>query len=223
MIQAPKEQVEVYPPGPASGRVLIVDDEAPLVAAMQRLLGAQGHAVEIARDGAEGLAKVSAGGWDLIFLDVCLPGMSGIDILGRIKAHEPWLSVLVMTGYATVESAVEAVKLGALNYLTKPFDDIFRVCGEVSAHAIDQTRRRRPEEGQEPDVSLGCDGALYGAFADLQFTEAKQRAIETFETCYVAELMERTGGNISRAAREAGMDRSNFKRLLKKFQIQGGA
>ena len=59
--------------------------------------------------------------------------------------------------------------------------------------------------------------------ADLSYAEAKERAVDTFDDTYVARLLERTSGNVSEAARQAGMDRSNFRRLLKRVQARGGA
>ena len=152
--------------GDSVGRILIVDDERPLSLALQKLLCAMGHEVECASDGPSGLAQVKRGRpFDLIMLDHRMPGLSGLEVLEAIKGHDPKVSVLMMTGFATVETAVKAIKLGALDYLTKPFEDIFKVCGEVARHAIRQTRlaRSAARQGQAVTAELArCGGTFEG-------------------------------------------------------------
>ncbi len=108
--------------GPDSqGRtILVVDDEPDAGRILSRILGEQGFTVQVATSGEEGLRIVQRKAPELILLDVVLPGMGGIETLRRMKALRPSVSVILMTGHETVQTAVEAMKLGAYDYLPKP-------------------------------------------------------------------------------------------------------
>jgi two-component system, NtrC family, response regulator AtoC len=104
------------------GTVLIVDDERTLARAVKAFLGEAGYEAEVAADGERALALVQTLRPDVVFTDVRLPGMSGIDLLRRIREFDPAIPVIIMTAYGTIEGAVEAVKLGAFDYMKKPVD-----------------------------------------------------------------------------------------------------
>ncbi len=101
-------------------RVLIVDDEERFRATLKKLLGVQGLEVEEAQDGFEALDKVKEQKFDVILLDVKMPGMHGIEALSRIKRIDPMPEVIVLTGHASVDVAVQMIKLGGYEYLLKP-------------------------------------------------------------------------------------------------------
>ncbi len=126
------------------GRVLIVDDDATLRLAISHTLRRLGHEVEVARDGVEGLDMLLADGpWDMALCDIRMPRMDGLALLQRALEADPQLRIVMMTGHATVDTAVQALRLGATDYLTKPFEDIFAVCEGVVAAAIEQSVRAR--------------------------------------------------------------------------------
>lgn len=102
--------------------VLIVDDERTLARAVKAFLGEAGYEAEVAGDGERALELLPTLRPDVVFADVRLPGMSGIDLLRRIREFDPAISVIIMTAYGTIEGAVEAVKLGAFDYMKKPVD-----------------------------------------------------------------------------------------------------
>lgn len=102
-------------------RILLVDDEAPFVEALAKRLDKRGMSVITAFSGPEALNKLEAdSGIDVVVLDVKMPGMDGIETLKAIKVARPLVEVVMLTGHATVESAIEGMKLGALDYLMKP-------------------------------------------------------------------------------------------------------
>lgn len=101
--------------------ILVIDDEANICEGIKRALRPQGFQVESASSGQEGLEKVRQGGFGLVLLDVMMPDASGIDLIPAIHAHDPDIVCIVITGYATVELAIRAIKQGAYNFLTKPF------------------------------------------------------------------------------------------------------
>ncbi len=102
-------------------RVLIVDDEEIVRASCLKLLGPLGHEVFEAEDAAGALELMEEGGFDLVLTDLRLPDNSGIELLKDIKERHPDTEVILVTGYGTVSTAVEAMKLGAYDYIEKPF------------------------------------------------------------------------------------------------------
>jgi DNA-binding NtrC family response regulator len=103
-------------------RVLIVDDERTLARSIKLFLEEQGHEAESANDGNLALKLLESFRPDIVFLDLRLPGLSGLELLKRIRAHDPSVATVVMTAYGTIQSAVEAMKLGSFDYVTKPVD-----------------------------------------------------------------------------------------------------
>jgi two-component system response regulator AtoC len=102
--------------------VLIVDDERTLARAVKAFLGEAGYEAEVAGDAEKAMELLQTLRPDVVFADVRLPGMSGIDLLRRIREFDPAIPVIIMTAYGTIEGAVEAVKLGAFDYMKKPVD-----------------------------------------------------------------------------------------------------
>jgi two-component system, NtrC family, response regulator AtoC len=102
--------------------VLIVDDERTLARAVKAFLTEAGYEAEVAGDAEQALELLPRLRPDVIFTDVRLPGMSGIDLLRRVREFDPAIPVIIMTAYGTIEGAVEAVKLGAFDYMKKPVD-----------------------------------------------------------------------------------------------------
>jgi DNA-binding NtrC family response regulator len=103
--------------------VLLVDDEVPFVEAISKRLTKRKLAITAAYDGQQALVTLEReGAIEVVILDVKMPGMDGIETLRRIKAEHPLVEVIMLTGHATVESAIEGMKLGAFDYLMKPCD-----------------------------------------------------------------------------------------------------
>src|SRR5215813_13918067 len=107
----------------SAGSVLIVDDEAEIRESLQTLLEIEGFEVDTALSGEEGLAQMAERPFDLVLLDLTLPGRNGMEILSEIRAHDPRLPVIMITAYGTVENAVRAMQAGAANFVQKPWDN----------------------------------------------------------------------------------------------------
>ena len=105
------------------GSVLIIDDEAAIRESLETLLELEGYEVESAASGEEGLARIGDRPFDLVLLDLALPDRNGIDLLAELRAHDPQLSVIMITAYGTVENAVKAMQAGAVNFVQKPWDN----------------------------------------------------------------------------------------------------
>ncbi|NOX38648.1 MAG: sigma-54-dependent Fis family transcriptional regulator [Calditrichaeota bacterium] len=102
--------------------ILVVDDEPSVCDSLRRWFQEEGYTVTTARSAEEALQKMHAGPYDVILLDIKMPGMDGLALQRRIRELDPKAVVIIMTAYASVETAVEALKQGAYDYVTKPFD-----------------------------------------------------------------------------------------------------
>jgi DNA-binding NtrC family response regulator len=106
---------------PRQANILVIDDEESMRDSCRQTLSRNGNRVETAEDGLKGLTMLKEQSFDVVILDLKMPGLSGMEILKRIKDSDPAAVVIVITGYATVESAVEAMKNGAYDFISKPF------------------------------------------------------------------------------------------------------
>lgn len=130
-------------------RVLIIDDEAPIRRLMQMALEATGDHVGLAADGIEGLRLFGDGSeWDVVLLDQRLPGMDGLETLAELKARNRRVPVIMVTAFGSIELAVDAMKLGASDFLRKPLTP------ETLRHAIEAAV---PPKAAEPLMPAAAD------------------------------------------------------------------
>ena len=104
-------------------RILLADDERTIAITLRDRLAEAGHAVTVVRDGQEALAALAESAFDVVVTDIKMPGVTGIQVLEEVKRTRPDTEVVVITGYGTIESAVDATKKGAFEYVLKPFDN----------------------------------------------------------------------------------------------------
>ncbi len=128
-------------------RILVVDDEESLRFTFQRFLQDAGYEVETAENYAEALEKIAGNDFELIFADILLGGKTGVDILREVKERSPNTPVVMITGYPTVETASDAVRLGAFDYIPKPVqkETLLRAARMALHHkkVIDEKERYR--------------------------------------------------------------------------------
>jgi DNA-binding NtrC family response regulator len=105
-----------------NARILLVDDEEIVIRSCQRIFGDAKFDVESVSDGREALRRVEAGRFDIMVLDIMMPGIDGLEVLRRVKETHPDIDVIMVTGLSQIDTAVRAMKLGAFDYLAKPFD-----------------------------------------------------------------------------------------------------
>jgi DNA-binding NtrC family response regulator len=113
----------VFSSGSAAGSILVIDDEGGIRESLEVLLSLEGYSVKTAPDGEQGLRMLEMESFDLVLLDLALPGQSGIDLLPQIKERQPETPVIMITAYGTVENVVEAIRAGAENFVQKPWDN----------------------------------------------------------------------------------------------------
>ncbi|MEU8275281.1 response regulator transcription factor [Microbispora bryophytorum] len=133
-------------------RVLVVEDERRMAAALRRGLQAEGFAVDLAHDGNEGLHLARVGDYDVVVLDIMLPGMSGYNVCKQLRAEENWVPILMLSAKDGEYDMADGLDLGADDYLTKPFSYVVLV-----ARLRALLRRgggRRPSVLRAGDLSL---------------------------------------------------------------------
>ncbi len=149
------------------GRVLIVDDERNARAALDELLREEGFATETAADGRRALSTIEVFDPDVVVTDVKMPGMDGLTLLRQGTAVAPHTTFLVMTAFGSIETAVEAIKQGAENYLTKPLD--FDALTALVARGVDRSRlSREAAELRERVASRFSVGSILGDHPSMQ-------------------------------------------------------
>src|SRR5215469_16299841 len=105
------------------GNVLVVDDESDIRESLEVLLGSEGYAVDLAQNAAEGLHKMESRGYDLVLLDLMMPDRSGMEVLQEVRQRDRETPIFMITAYGSVEAAVKALKFGANDYFSKPWDN----------------------------------------------------------------------------------------------------
>jgi DNA-binding response OmpR family regulator len=132
-------------------KILVVDDEPEVCRSVTKILARRGFDVDSALSGEEAVKRMKQATFDLVITDFMMPAMDGIELLGIIRDHYPELDVVMITGYASIDSAVKATKLGAAAYLPKPFtpDELMAVTGKVL-----QSRRSVKKSPPPPPPAL---------------------------------------------------------------------
>ncbi|HKE11308.1 MAG TPA: sigma-54 dependent transcriptional regulator, partial [Myxococcota bacterium] len=150
-------------PDDLRGAVLLVDDEPLMLRALRRILRGDGHRLALAEDAGAAEATLLDPELEVVLLDLVMRGVSGLELLDRIKRDRPDVEVVVMTGHASVESAVGCMRRGAFDYLAKPFEDAHRVRTTVRK-ALERHRLvKRNRELEQELRSRGTAPELVGA------------------------------------------------------------
>jgi response regulator RpfG family c-di-GMP phosphodiesterase len=192
-------------------RVLIADDDASIRAVLRTLLGEDAFTVREAEDGAEALRSFVADGADLIFSDLQMPGMGGLDLLRRVRALDDTVAFIILTGAGTVENAVEALRLQADDYLIKPFriDEVLLAAERAVSYRRLLRENRSYQQHLEERVAEQA-GQLEALLIDALRSLAT--AIETRDD-YTGGHVERVARYATATGRELGLGRDELRSL----------
>ncbi len=165
---------------PRQPRVLVVDDEATIREMLAEFLELEGYSVELAADGVEALDKLGNANFDLVLTDLKMPRMGGIGLLQQMERHAATTMAVIMTGFGTVETAIDAMKRGAYDYILKPFklDEVLHVV----ERAIEK-RRMRAE-----NIRLKQALSLYKVSEAINASLSLEQVIETVMSNCLSEL-----------------------------------
>ena len=188
------------------GRVLIVDDVSDMRSLLRDILAPR-HDVVLAPDGMVAYARLEAASFDVVLTDVRMPGPDGFELARLIRKKWPLTEVVFMTAFASIPEAVDALRLGAYDYVAKPFhpDDV----SLLIARALERQRERAGTHDAVADEQL----------AALSYREALAEARDRGSREYLEALLKLFAGNVSRAAHRAGMERESLHRLLRRHGI----
>jgi DNA-binding NtrC family response regulator len=195
--------------------VLVLDDEPDLVENLSRMLGLHGYRTRTATDALEALARIEAEPPDLVLTDLSMPGVDGMEFLARLRAASPDLPAIVITAYASIDSAVEAMKTGATDYMTKPFsmdELLLRVRKALAWNSLLAENRSLRER-----IS-----STAGAEAAAAEPQPMQR-VRDAERELIVETLRECGGNRSLAAQRLGIGRRTLYDKIARLGITLGA
>jgi DNA-binding NtrC family response regulator len=149
-----------------TSRILVVDDEEIVVRSCMRILASGDYELDSASDGAEALRKVDEHGFELVILDIMMPRLDGVEVLRRVKEAHPDTEIIMVTGLSQIDSAVKCMKLGAFDYLPKPFDP--EQLRSLVGRALERQRLLR-------DTADSGDNAQYSLESIIGTSPAMQR------------------------------------------------
>lgn len=189
--------------------VLVVDDDDNYRTALGRAFERRGLDALLARSVSEGLALAEQHSVDFASVDLRMPGASGLELVRALAARQPNAVVVVLTGYGSIATAVEAVKLGARDYLTKPADvhDLLRAFGVSETPGAAAGPVRSPAGGLAPAGAPSPEAAL------------EVPSLARVEWEHISRVVADCGGNISQAARLLRMQRRSLQRKLAKYPV----
>jgi two-component system response regulator RegA len=171
--------------------LLVVDDDVVFCRVLAEALETRGYAVRVAHDVAAGLAAAAADPPEYAVIDLKMPGASGLELVTRLKALDENTRIVVLTGYASIATAVEAIKLGAVHYLAKPAD-----ADEILA----AFERRHGDAG----VAV----------------QARPLSVARLEWEHIQKVLTECQGNVTECARRLGMHRRTLQRKLGKRPVR---
>jgi DNA-binding NtrC family response regulator len=176
--------------------ILIVDDESKMRHILKIMLSLEGHNVEEAQDGETALAMVRERAYDLVISDIRMPRMDGLALLDHIQAMEIPCPVIIITAFATIDSAVKAMKKGAVDYITKPFEESYIILTVEKALGISKILMENRELKEELNRSIGNADLVCISQAMERLLEAAQKVAATPDTTVLITGESGTGKEI---------------------------
>lgn len=173
-------------PAPAAPqRILVIDDEAVVCLSCQRILSAEGHQTDTRQIPLEGIEAARVGDYDIILLDLMMPEMDGLEVFRRLRAEGIPSEVVIITGYSTVQTAVEVMKEGAADYVSKPFtpDELKMVVAKVAERSA--LLRENAALRQQVQAQQGFEGMIGGSRAMERVFSLIQRVAPTDGTVLI--------------------------------------
>jgi two-component system, NtrC family, response regulator len=154
----------------SAAKILLIEDDDGIREALQRVLAEEGHSVAVDTRGDEGLARATRERFNVVITDLRLPGLNGLDLVRELHALKPRLPIILITAYGTTETAIEATKLGAYDYVLKPFDVPELI--ELVRKAADSNRLMSEpvalgEAGAAQDALLGRSAAMQAIYKEI--------------------------------------------------------
>ncbi|HWL84420.1 MAG TPA: response regulator [Polyangiaceae bacterium] len=209
-------------------RVLVVDDKENFLALFRRVMPPDLE-LACALDGVRALALFDERPFDVVVTDVRMPGMDGAALLREMKRRSPATEVILMTAYGSIPAAVDAMRLGAFDYLTKPFDpaDAVLLIERALEHAMERATALSPGPlidadalPEDANASIAPTSVPPAMLANLSYRDVVAISRDQTSREYLIAILQAVGGNVTQAAERAGIERESLHRLMRKHGIR---
>jgi len=188
-------------------RVLVVDDEESVRFFLTRALAKAGYAVDAAPDGQVAIDLLGRTPYDVVLTDLVMPGLTGLDVLAAVHEMDKESIVILMTAHGTVENAIDALRKGAFDYITKPFET------KELLVTVERGLERREVERENRKLRFLVNKRLDEDHEDDEGGIAAAR--REWERSYISDLLRKTHGNVTKAAELAQISRPNLHKKLR--------
>lgn len=192
-----------------SDRVLVVDDEESVRFFLAKGLRKEGYEVEVVPSGRAAIDRIARAPFDIVLTDIVMPDVTGLDVLKAVHEMDKDAVVILMTAHGSVENAIDALRLGAFDYLTKPFE-----LKELLVR-IERGLERRAVERENRKLRFLVSKQLAEASQEDGLAAARRE----WERGYIEDLLKQTRGNVTKAADLAHISRPNLHKKLKALGI----
>ncbi len=181
--------------------ILVVDDELIVRESFAQWFREDGYRVDSAEDAIVTLRKLQEQRWNIILLDIKMPGMDGIELLQRIREANKNIAIIIITAYASVESAVKALKIGAYDYITKP----------INPDDLDLLIRKALKEQELDSASTSLkEGG----------DQRQRRRLSDVERYHIEQILQETGWDTGRSAQILDIDRTTLLHKVQKYGLR---
>ena len=181
--------------------ILVVDDDLIVRESFAGWFREDGYRVDSAEDAIATLRKLQEQNWNIILLDIMMPGMDGIELLERIREANKNITVIIITAYASVESAVKALKIGAYDYITKP----------INPDDLDLLIKKALKE---QEIECAKTSLKQGEY------QPQRRRLSDVERYHIEQILRETGWNMDRSAQILDIDRTTLLRKMQKYGLR---
>jgi DNA-binding NtrC family response regulator len=205
-------------------RILVVDDEPVVRESLHAWFTEGDYPVDIAASAAEALQMLQASSWDILVSDIKMPGMDGLELQQEVKKIAPHMTIIFMTAYASMDTAVQAIKEGAYDYVTKPLDpdDLEQI---INRAAERQLLLRENLQLRETVQAVGGSTEEIPP-EDLKAADAKQAppagalSLAEVEKQHIQSVLEQMSGNLAKAAQALQIDQTTLEERLRKYGLE---
>jgi DNA-binding NtrC family response regulator len=208
----------------AKPRILVVDDEPVVRESLHAWFTEGGYAVDVAASAAEALQMLQSSSWDILVSDIKMPGMDGLELQQEVKKIAPKMTIIIMTAYASMDTAVQAIKEGAYDYVTKPLDpdDLEQI---INRAAERQQLLRENIELKERVQAVGGKADEIPPQdlpptppADLSPPEGLSLA--EVEKQHIQNVLEQMSGNLTKAAQALQIDETSLQERMRRYGLE---
>lgn len=203
----------------ASKHILVVDDEVGIRELLSEILFDEGYQVHLAENAAQARDFRNEREPDMVLLDIWMPDIDGVTLLKEwVEQDLLTMPVVMMSGHGTIETAVEATRIGAVDFLEKPIalQKLLSTIAKAIREGAPRKPQVRPAETQGHGIKVSIDGHMQTLPLDLPLREAR----EHFDALYFEYHLRKEIGNVSRVAEKIGLERTHLYRKLKQLGIK---